>query len=190
MTVLTAGKSSVGHTEPAAGLVGVTHAALAIGAAVLQPILHLTALNPYISGSQADSFAMPRQAAGRNSSPAALTGVSSFAFQGTNGHIVVGNTDVLSVVQPEALDSAVWKRQYTGVLPPMHCLLHTVSMAAGIKNFVFEAHLGHATCAFFFDHQVSGKAIFPGMAHCGAAKCTFSICLRDEYHYACRCWVP
>ena len=39
--VLAAGKTSMGHTEPAAGLVGTAHAAQALGAALLQPILHL-----------------------------------------------------------------------------------------------------------------------------------------------------
>ena len=39
--VLAAGKSSMGHTEPAAGLVGAAHAAGALAAALLQPILHL-----------------------------------------------------------------------------------------------------------------------------------------------------
>ena len=39
--VLAAGKTSVGHTEPAAGLVGVAHAAAALVSGVMQPLLHL-----------------------------------------------------------------------------------------------------------------------------------------------------
>jgi acyl transferase domain-containing protein len=39
--VLAAGKTSVGHTEPAAGMVGVAHASQALAAALVQPILHL-----------------------------------------------------------------------------------------------------------------------------------------------------
>lgn len=39
--VLAAGKTSVGHTEPAAGLVGVAHAAQALAGSMVQPILHL-----------------------------------------------------------------------------------------------------------------------------------------------------
>ena len=40
--VLAAGKTSMGHTEPAAGLVGVAHASQALLEALVQPLLHLT----------------------------------------------------------------------------------------------------------------------------------------------------
>lgn len=39
--MLAAGKTSVGHTEPAAGLVGVAHAAAALVSSIMQPVLHL-----------------------------------------------------------------------------------------------------------------------------------------------------
>ena len=39
--VLAAGKTSMGHTEPAAGLVGAAHAAQALAGSLVQPILHL-----------------------------------------------------------------------------------------------------------------------------------------------------
>ena len=38
---LAAGKTSVGHTEPAAGVVGVAHAAQALASGVVQPVLYL-----------------------------------------------------------------------------------------------------------------------------------------------------
>ena len=40
--VLAAGKTSVGHTEPAAGLVGAAHAAASLASGFMQPVLHLT----------------------------------------------------------------------------------------------------------------------------------------------------
>ena len=45
---LAAGKTSMGHTEPAAGLVGVAHACQAMSAAVLQPILHLQKVRKWL----------------------------------------------------------------------------------------------------------------------------------------------
>ena len=39
--VLAAGKTSMGHTEPAAGLVGAAHASQALAGWLVQPILHL-----------------------------------------------------------------------------------------------------------------------------------------------------
>ena len=45
---LMAGKTSMGHTEPAAGLVGVAHACQAMSAAVLQPILHLQKVREWL----------------------------------------------------------------------------------------------------------------------------------------------
>jgi acyl transferase domain-containing protein len=47
--VLSSDKSSVGHTEPAAGLVGMLHAVFSTQASVTQPVLHLCAVNPHIA---------------------------------------------------------------------------------------------------------------------------------------------
>ncbi|KAK9815757.1 hypothetical protein WJX72_009061 [[Myrmecia] bisecta] len=47
--VFGSGKSSLGHTEPAAGLVGIVHAVHALRHHAALPILHLTQVNAYIN---------------------------------------------------------------------------------------------------------------------------------------------
>lgn len=82
-------KSAVGHTEPAAGMSGLLHAAAAAAAAAALPVLHLRALNPYLIGTLeapgiAGSVSIPRQQRGAflsQHSTGNATGVSSFAFQ-------------------------------------------------------------------------------------------------------------
>ncbi len=56
-------------------------------------ILHLTKVNPYVASTLGGTFSahLPRQMSG---SPQlrgdAYTGISGFAFQGTNAHVILG----------------------------------------------------------------------------------------------------
>lgn len=90
-------KSTLGHAEPAAGVVGVLHTMKALQQEVLPPLVHLRTINPFVAGalapahnSSSGSFHLPRQLSGRTfMSPqpsgawtGLVAGVSSFAFQG------------------------------------------------------------------------------------------------------------
>lgn len=84
-------KSSLGHAEPAAGIVGVLHSLLAVQQGALPPLIHLRTLNPFVEsalepGSSRGAFLLPRQFAprvvcGGSEGQALVSGVSSFAFQ-------------------------------------------------------------------------------------------------------------
>lgn len=82
-------KSGIGHTEPAAGMSGLLHAAAAAAAHAALPVLHLRALNPYLTGTLeapgiAGTVSIPRQQRGAvlgQHSMGSITGISSFAFQ-------------------------------------------------------------------------------------------------------------
>jgi acyl transferase domain-containing protein len=94
-----AGKSWIGHTEAAAGAMGIIHALLGLGNRSAQAIMNLTAVNPYLESALkpqaglAAAWSLPRQAgslscsAGSSlsgklgSSSVLATGISSFAFQ-------------------------------------------------------------------------------------------------------------
>lgn len=94
---LTAAKSIVGHAEPAAGLVGMSHLARTLSEFAMSPMLHLRTINPYVAsaliassqarrGRSADSqgFAVvgiPRAPAGAPAGLSAAGGASAFAFQ-------------------------------------------------------------------------------------------------------------
>lgn len=93
---LASSKSFLGHSEPAAGVVGMLHAAHMLGHAALPPIAHLVQLNPYVEAAVAVTsghWSMPRQSAGLVGLAAAdgtspeqqalrNIGTSAFAFQG------------------------------------------------------------------------------------------------------------
>jgi acyl transferase domain-containing protein len=97
---LASSKSFLGHSEPAAGVVGMLHAAHMLGHAMLPPIAHLVQLNPYVAAAVAATWghwSMPRQAAGLVGLAGAdgvspeqqalrSIGTSAFAFQGKPLH--------------------------------------------------------------------------------------------------------
>ena len=171
--ILAAGKTGLGHTEPSAGLVGFAHASSAATAAFVQPILHLHRLNPYLEGTlagpNASLFAMPKQSGGFASSSGVdaqpLVGISSFAFQGTNAHLILAKEENCSIISQTFNAMPVWKRIHTSVLPPAHPQLHSVVAATSSAAAVFEMRLGQASLAFFKAHRVSGKSVFPGAGY-------------------------
>ena len=85
-------KSGVGHTEPAAGMSGLLHAAAAATGQMALPVLHLRALNPYLVSTLeapgvAGTISIPRQQRGAllghqpSAMSSSISGISSFAFQ-------------------------------------------------------------------------------------------------------------
>ena len=110
---LSAVKSMVGHAEAAAGLSGVIQLALGMALRAASCIQHVRHVNPLVSGILADAGKGPgaapaggpatrgvhvaRAASSASTSPdsggslreAAVSGVSAFAFQGTNAHAVL-----------------------------------------------------------------------------------------------------
>jgi acyl transferase domain-containing protein len=88
--LLTASKSLVGHSEPAAGMMGMAHAVMVVIQQAALPLLHLATVNRYVTPAmQGGSWSLPRQLGGLASHPTIVSGISSFAFQGTNAHTIV-----------------------------------------------------------------------------------------------------
>ena len=84
---LTAAKAHKGHAEPAAGSIGLAHAAFMLTNRHVTPLLHLHALNPHVTGlletrkGAQTPLGLPRQACGAIFGPTDALGISSFAFQ-------------------------------------------------------------------------------------------------------------
>lgn len=94
----TATKSRMGHAETGAGALGMLNAGAQLAQGFSWPMSHLAHVNPYVATilerNNADKVSAPRQMMPRNAS--SPTGISSFAFQGTNAHLI------MSTSSPEA----------------------------------------------------------------------------------------
>lgn len=161
--VLMAAKSWTGHAEAGAGVVGLVHAQAALGQATALPLLHLGALNNYVIGAMgAQAWSAPRQAGplswDKTAAVGAVTGVSAFAFQGTNAHALVQSVNQVgaSIVKK----NAAWAQQRLWIAPLAHAGLHAVVPAEHAVRM--QCHLLDDSLAYLWDHQVSDKVLFPG----------------------------
>ena len=172
-------KACFGHTEGAAGLTGALLALQPLAHALCSPIMHLRALNPYVTaalggwarhGPQALSAALPRLLLPGHMSPG-LSGTSSFGMSGVNAHAL------LAAPPPEHTRSSAaqapspalsWRR--ARFWP--HALAHASlagAAAAGAAAAVFAMDLRAPGLAFLGDCRLAGRALVPAAALLEAA---------------------
>jgi myxalamid-type polyketide synthase MxaD len=82
-------KTNVGHLEAAAGIAGLIKVALALHHREIPPSLHFEKANPLIPFDQLPLRVKTTLGPWPSQAGAALAGVSSFGFGGTNAHVVV-----------------------------------------------------------------------------------------------------
>src|SRR4029077_4962097 len=82
-------KTNIGHLEAAAGIAGLIKVALALKHREIPPSLHFEEPNPHIPFDQLPLRVQTSLAAWPAAAAAALAGVSSFGFGGTNAHVVM-----------------------------------------------------------------------------------------------------
>ena len=174
--ILAASKSWVGHSEPAAGAVGMAHLCLAFTQQAALPIMHLRNLNPHLlpmlqpGRAGARGAHIPRQTGGligrALQAGAFHAGLSAFAFQGTNAHVIMA--------APHASDSTDsqdrfgcktdmhFQRQRHWVAPAPHALL--IAAAAANSVITFHSDLSSPASAFLLDHVVSEQCLLPATA--------------------------
>ena len=95
-------KSNIGHLEPASGIAGVIKTVLAMKHGVLPATLHFQTPNPAIDFESLRLRVVAQNEAWRpiNGSPR-IAGVNSFGFGGTNAHVVLSESPVVSTGRGE-----------------------------------------------------------------------------------------
>ncbi|MER6313594.1 polyketide synthase [Streptomyces sp. NPDC001581] len=87
--LLGSAKANLGHTEAAAGVLGLIKAVLSLRHRAVPPVPHFTTLNPRIDLS-GTGFRIPTELEPWPAGAGAYAGVSSFGMSGTNAHVVLG----------------------------------------------------------------------------------------------------
>ena len=86
-----------------------------------------------------------------------LTGVSAFAFQGTNAHVVLEAAQPLELSAAKAVAasrSSVWNRTRFWLAPQPHALLSSVVWSLQERSAVVQCCLDSAAAALLWQHQV------------------------------------
>ena len=175
---LMASKGFLGHTEPAAGVVSLIMAANSLAHTAQFPVMHLRTLNSHVDailGASPGVVALPRASGGlphgathQASDAHMCTGISSFAFQGTNAHAILQaaprtNTQTDSQVRMQ------WQQQRRWVLPQAHCLIRQCLSAGKHGDITFAVNMQQPNLAFLWEHQVLGRSIFPAAGYAEVA---------------------
>ena len=164
-----AANSSIGHSEPAAGVMNMLHACMAQQSLSTVPILHLHNLNPHVTSAFDQSAVkgkvhLPRQATAMVSPQGGtqiVSGVSAFAFQGTNAHVLLQGAAPCGAGQCRATQSSlVWQQSRHWLAPQPHMLLTAFVKHAG-SMLLMQCQLNQPKLAGFLDHRVMDKALFP-----------------------------
>ena len=151
-------------------------------------MLHLAAVNPYILSSlephAPGTLWMPR--APSSAASTAASGVSGFAFQGTNAHVVLLPAAARTPHAPTDR-LGTWECRRHWFAPPPHRLLELHMAHAsrrGDDANVLCGWLQHAQHAHFWQHMVNGRSILPGAAMFEAAASSAACLVADGHPLA------
>ena len=164
-----AAKSHMGHAEPAAGAVGIQRAISYLQCDATVGTLHLTRVNPYVVGaleSAPNAFGwMPRSASSVAHGSNSCAGISGFAFQGTNAHLIVGKAAVEASLKKGDVDAVAppaWERSLHWFTPPSRMLARHARASNGCA--ISECDISAPALSYLWQHQVNGRSILPGTA--------------------------
>jgi hypothetical protein len=110
------------------------------------------------------SWSTPRLPAPLVTCGASLLGVSAFAFQGTNAHLVLQAAAAAPAATAAAAAMVPWARRRVWVHPRPCSLLTRASAPKAGGSATFQLLLGHPAHAALWDHLVGGRALVPGAA--------------------------
>ena len=172
---LDAAKSRVGHTEPVSGLVGLHHASIMIKQGMLNGNCQLRELNPLVASAIEGTFeqykiaqcAAYRQPGG-HFTDTSLTGISAFAFQGTNSHALIGDNDAWDGISSYGLspryNGTSWEKHRYWFAPQYHVLRNRALVPKNKGDIHVQLIFNRANTACLKDHMVLSKNLLPAAA--------------------------
>ena len=121
---------------------------------------------------------IPRQTAGlhhssqtSSASTGLVAGVSAFAFQGTNAHVIMQAASVASEAATAAVKSTslLLHQQRHWVAAPAHAMLvyagvHLGHAGVHLGQITYQADVASPSCAYLLDHVVSEQPLLPATA--------------------------
>ena len=169
-------KSNAGHTEAAAGATGLLYAFELQARQSVLGLQHLRNLNPHVadlkhSSTQACTLVAPRQKAGLSSMTcSALVGTSSFAFQGTNGHLISSSASRYANLGVSSLSRLCsWETRSSVIVKRLESHYFLQSCRITEERVAFEGRASQARASFLWDHCVRGRVLLPGAGLLDAA---------------------
>ncbi len=109
-----------------------------------------------------------------------LAGVSSFAFMGTNSHLVIcsgATTSSVAMAPPPGTTCSMWRRSRLWVAAEVRLMARSVQPAPGAA--AFHADLASPRLAWLRDHVVGGRPIVPGAAFIEMALASLSLLVSE-----------
>jgi len=171
---LWAAKVPHGHAEASAGLIGVLHVVTGITHAYDWAITNLRIVNPYVAEPMSfasTSISAPREDAAvvsGDSDTTRISGISSFAYQGTNSHAILG-ADVVDLAHTSQADT-VWDSQAIWLNARAHPMI--CEACGSPKTALYQSLSSALSLAYLRQSSANGVAILASTAQmefCSAA---------------------
>ena len=164
-------KASVGHAEPAAGILGMLKLALEIERAEIASNAQLRVLNRHLIQLVGGQLIMPTHPTCVSTCTLERVsgGVSSFGLGGTIAHAVLRQVSGVSRHAKSAMVLAFQRYAFKWREPPHPFVQHHVHSLDGAAIFRSPAAAG-ALHALVANHVVQGRAVFPGVGYLEMAR--------------------
>jgi hypothetical protein len=159
---LWAAKASHGHAEAGAGVLNIVHCLASMSHLQSSCLTTLRVVNPYVAETMniAKLTFAPRELHAISSElveEMTVTGISAFAFQGSNAHMILGDAD--SMATHQVSQRVNFNHQLLWVYPRAHPLVTHVHKAKAGKVVTYS-HIGRAALSYLWDHSINGKTTF------------------------------
>ena len=175
-------KASVGHLEPAAGMIGLQSLLSALIASEGAPNAQLRVLNPKVAATlEVCSDRWPLQGATSRlpfSSERVAAGVSSFGYSGTIAHAILTATETRAAQYFATAAATTLRFRHRVFAWNDHHALSTTShipflgalVSESSSELIWEQHFSPFELVFLQDHRVGSVPLLPGTCYIEMAR--------------------